>query len=138
MASGIYNRFKANLMNKEVDLEGDVIKVILLDTTHTFSAANDVLTDVSGNELSSGSGYTTGGNTLTSKEVTQAATTKWDAANRDWTTATFTAHHAVIYDTSVTDNLIASIDFGGGKAVVAGTFTIQWDSAGIITLATAT
>ena len=135
MASGIYNRFKANLMNKEVDLEADVIKVILLDNSHTFTAGNDVLGDVSANELSSGSGYTTGGNTLASKAVTQAVTTKWDAADRDWTTATFTAYHAVIYDTSVTDNLIASIDFGGAKAVVAGTFTIQWDSAGIITLA---
>ncbi len=135
MASGIYNRFKANLMNKEVDLEADVIKVILLDNSHTFTAGNDVLGDVSANELASGSGYTTGGNTLASKAVTQAVTTKWDAADRDWTTATFTAYHAVIYDTSVTDNLIASIDFGGAKAVVAGTFTIQWDSAGIITLA---
>ena len=135
MASGIYNRFKANLMNKEVDLEADVIKVILLDSSHTFAAGNDVLGDVSANELSSGSGYTTGGNTLASKSVTQAVTTKWDAADRNWTAATFTADHAVIYDTSVTDNLIASIDFGGAKAVVAGTFTIQWDSAGIITLA---
>ena len=51
------------------------------------------------------------------------------------TAATFTAYHAVIYDTSVSNDLIASIDFGGAKAVVAGTFTIQWDAAGIITLA---
>ena len=135
MASGIYNRFKANLMNKEVDLEANVIKVALLNSSHTFAAGNTDFSDVSANELSSGSGYTTGGNTLGSKSVTEASTTKWDAADRDWTAATFTADHAVIYDTSVTNDLIASIDFGGSKAVVAGTFTIQWDSAGIITLA---
>ncbi len=133
MASGIYNRFKANLMNKEVDLEADTIKVALYDNSHSFTAADTDYT--TSNELASGSGYTTGGNTLASKAVTEAATTKWDAADRNWTTATFTAYHAVIYDTSVSNDLIASIDFGGAKAVVAGTFTIQWDAAGIITLA---
>ena len=133
MASGIYNRFKANLMNKEVDLEADTIKVALYDNSHSFTAADTDYT--TSNELASGSGYTTGGNTLASKAVTEAATTKWDAADRNWTAATFTAYHAVIYDTSVSNDLIASIDFGGAKAVVAGTFTIQWDAAGIITLA---
>ena len=135
MASGIYNRFKANLMNKVVDLEADVIKIILLDTNHSFTASNTVLTDVNSNELGATGGYSTGGNTLGSKAVTQAATTKWDAANTAWTSATFEAFHAVIYDSTATDNLIATIDFGGGKTVAAGTFTIQFDSSGIITLA---
>ena len=135
MASGIYNRFKANLMNKVLDLEADTIKVILLDTNHSFSAANTVLTDVSGNELAATGGYSTGGNTLANAAVTEAATTKWDADDTAWTSATFTAFHAVIYDSTASDNLIASIDFGGGKAVAAGTFTIQFDSSGIITLA---
>ena len=137
-ASGLYNRFKANLMNKEVDLEGDVIKIILLNDSHTFAAGNDVLTDVSANELAATGGYSTGGNTLGSKEVTQAATTKWDAADTEWTSATFTAYNAVIYDTSVSDNLIATIGFGGAQIVSAGTFKIQFDTEGIITLATAT
>lgn len=133
--TGIYSRFKANLMNKEVDLVDDVIKVVLLDNSHTFTAGNTDYSDISANELASGSGYTTGGNTLASKSVTEAATTKWDASDRAWTSATFTAYHLVIYDTSVTNDLIASIDLGGAKAVVSGTFTIQWDSDGIITLA---
>lgn len=135
MASGIFNRFKANLMNKVVDLEADTIKVILLDTNHVFSASDNVLTDVSGNELPTSGGYTAGGMTLNNSVVTQAATTKWDADNTEWTTATFTAFHAVIYDSTATDNLIASIDFGGAKTVAAGTFTIQWDANGLITLA---
>ena len=133
MSSGIYNRLKANLMNKVVDLEADVIKIALYNTSHSFTATDtDYTTD---NELAATGGYSTGGNTLGSKAVTEAATTKWDAADTAWTTATFTAFHAVIYDTSATNDLIASIDFGGGKAVVAGTFTIQFDSSGIITLA---
>lgn len=133
MASGIYSRFKANLMNKIVDLEGDTIKVTLYDDTHAFNAAHtDYTTD---NELATAGGYTQGGATLASKAVTEAATTKWDADDTEWTTATFTAHHAVIYDSTAGDDLIASIDFGGAKTVAAGTFTIQWSASGIISLA---
>lgn len=137
MASGMYNRFKANLMNKEIDLEADVVKVMLLDDSHSFSAGDNVIGDVSANEIS-GSGYTAGGGTLAGKAVTQAATTKWDATDIEWTSATFTAYHAVPYDDTIaTDDLICSIDFGGAKSVTAGTFKIQWHVNGIITLATA-
>ncbi len=133
MASGIYNRFKANLMNKVVDLEADTIKVTLYDNSHSFTATDtDYTTD---NELATTGGYTQAGATLASKAVTEAATTKWDAADTAWTSATFTAYHAVIYGSGGTNDLIASIDFGGAKTVAAGTFTIQWDSSGIITLA---
>lgn len=136
MASGIYNRQKANLMNKVVDMEADVIKVILLDTNHSFSAVHNVLTDVSGNELAATGGYSTGGKTLASKAVTQAATTKFDADDVAWTSATFTAFHAVLYDSTLgTDDLICSFDFSGGKEVSAGTFTIVWHTDGILTLA---
>ena len=136
MASGIYNRFKANLMNKVVDLEADTIKVILLNNSHSFTATHNVLTDISANELAGSGGYTTGGATLASGAVTQAATTKFDATDVSWTSATFTAYHAALYDDTVaTDDLIASIDFGGAQAVSSGTFTIQWHADGIITLA---
>jgi len=134
MASGCYNRFKANLMNKEVDLEADTIKVALLDDNHSFTATDNTWSDVSANEIS-GTGYTAGGETLASKAVTQGATTKFDADDVSWTSASFTAYHAVIYDDSlVGDDLICSIDFGGAKTVSNGTFTIQWDASGIITL----
>ncbi len=135
MASGIYERFKANLMNKIVDLEADVIKVSLLDTNHTFSATDNVWTDVSTNELPTAGGYTAGGATLAGAAVTQAATTKFDGTDTAWTSATFSAYHAVIWDDTVgTDDLICSFDFGGVKTVTAGTFTIQWHANGIITL----
>ena len=133
MASGIYNRFKANLMNKEVDLEADTINVALYDNSHSFTATDTDYT--TSNELATAGGYTQGGQALDSKAVTEAATTKWDAADESWTSASFTAYHAVIYDTSVTNDLIASIDFGGAQTVLSGTFTIQWNASGIITLA---
>lgn len=138
MASGIYNRFKANLMNKVIDLEADTIKCMLLDDSHAFNAAHTVIGDVNANELAAAGGYSTGGATLAGKGVTEAATTKWDATDTAWADATFTAYHAVLWDDTIaTDDLICSIDFGGAKTVAAGTFTIQWHADGIITLATA-
>ena len=122
-------------MNKEIDLEADTIKVMLLDNSHTFTATNNKKSDIVANEIS-GTGYTAGGVALGTKSVTQAATTKFDAADSTWTTATFTAYHAVIYDDSLTDDdLIASIDFGGAQTVSAGTFTITYDANGILTIA---
>jgi|SRR6185369_17753447 len=134
MASGIYPRFKANLMNKVVDLEADTIKVALLNNSHSFNTAHNVLADVSANEVS-GAGYVAGGEALAGKAVTQGATTKWDANDISWLAATFSAYHAVIYDDTLAGkDLIASIDFGGVQAVSDGTFEIQFDVAGIITL----
>lgn len=134
MASGIYSRFLENLMNGEVDLEADVINVALYDVVHGFTVTDtDYTTD---NELPTAGGYTQGGQALDTKAVaTAGVTTAWDADNEAWAAATFTAFHAVIYDVSVSNDLIASIDFGGAKTVAAGTFTIQWDASGIITLA---
>ena len=137
MASGMYNRFKANLMNKVLDLEADTIIVILLDNSHAFNAAHNNLTDVSANELAAAGGYTQQDKELAGKAVTQAATTKWDGTDVQWAAATFSAWHAVLYDETASDDLIASIDFGGQKTVTAGTFKIQWHANGIITLATA-
>lgn len=135
MASGIYNRLKANLMNKEIDMEADTIKCMLLDNSHAFTATDNVIGDVSANEVA-GAGYTAGGATLANKAVTQAATTKFDADDTEWTSASFTAYHAILWDDTIaTDDLICSIDFGGAKTVTAGTFTIQWHTDGIITLA---
>lgn len=114
-------------------MEADTINVALYDNSHSFAAGDtDYTTD---NELATAGGYTQGGQALDNKAVTEAATTKWDADDEAWTSATFTAYHAVIYDTSVTNDLIASIDFGGAQQVTAATFTIQWDANGIITIA---
>ena len=136
MASGIYNVFKGNLLNKQVNLGsgGDTVKVALMNNSHTFTAGNTVWSDVSATEAS-GTNYTAGGATLANKAVTVAATTKWDADDVAWATATITAYHAVVYDTTNTNSLVCSFDFGGAKTATAGTFTIQWDANGIITMA---
>lgn len=133
MASGIYNRFKANCFNKIVDMEADTINVSLYDNSHSFTASDTDYT--TSNELATAGGYTQGGQALAGKAVTEAATTKWDATDIAWSSATFTAYHAVIWDSTAGNDLICSIDFGGAQTVAAATFTIQWNASGIITLA---
>jgi len=136
MSSGIYNQYKADLLNKEVDMEADTIKVMLMNTSHSFTATDTDAGDVSANEMT-GTGYTAGGQTLSGGAVTEGATTKFDATDSAWSSATFSAYHAVLYNTSNSNNLICSFDFGAEKAVAGGTFTVQWDTAGVLTLATA-
>ena len=141
MASGIYNTFKAEIMKGTCNLAsgGDTLKCGLLDNSHAFTAENDGWADVSANEIS-GTGYTAGGATLSSQAVSVDDTDDegvFDAADTQWTTSTFSAYHAVVYDDTVTspaDILLCSIDFGGVQTVSAGTFTIQWASEGIINI----
>jgi hypothetical protein len=138
MASGMYNRFKYDLMAGEIDLEDDaLVKAMLLDNSHSFTATHNVKGDVNANELAAAGNYTTGGKNITNRAITQGASTKWDGDDVEWAAATFSAWHTVLYDdTHATDDLICSIDFGGEKIVSAGTFKIQWHVNGIVTLAT--
>lgn len=136
MASGIYNTMKAELMKKLHDFVNDTIKVALMNNSHTFTAENDVWTDVSANQAS-GTGYSSPGANLASKAVTTDDTDDegvFDAADLTWSTATITAYHAVIYNDTVSDTLIGSIDFGGAQSSSAGDFTIAWPAEGIINI----
>jgi hypothetical protein len=136
MSSGVYTIFKTNLMNKLINLgaSGDTINVALLNGAPTFTASNTLWSQLSANEIS-GTGYTTGGVALASQTVTAVGTTAvWSANSAQWTSASFTAYGAAIYDVTVSNNLIAVIDFGGALAVSSGTFAIIWSASGIIIL----
>ena len=140
MASGVYNQFKTEIMNKEIDLVADTVKVALLDNSLSFAQTGVgwAASSTNANELAATGGYSAGGAALASKAVTQESTHgKFDAADTAWTSATFTAYHAVIYDdtpSSPADPLICSIDFSGAQSVSSGTFTIQWAAGGILTI----
>ncbi|MDP3789140.1 MAG: hypothetical protein Q8R48_01930 [Candidatus Omnitrophota bacterium] len=134
MASGIYNRFKANLMKKDIDLEVDTIKVMLLSSSHAFNPDHNLVSQISANEIT-GTGYTAGGAALANKTVTQDDTNdkaKWDADDVSWQNSTITARFAVLYDAN--NNLIACIDFAEDKSSSSGEFKIQWHADGIVTL----
>lgn len=135
MASGIYNIFKSNLMLGHLNLDTDDIRVCLYDGVHSFTASDTNYTTT--NELPTTGGYTQGTAVLQNPIVMPGATATFDADDTAWTSATFSADYAVLFDFTydpVNNNLICCFDFGGTKTVSSGTFTIIWHASGIITL----
>lgn len=140
MASVLYNSFKRDIMNGAIDLDTDAINVMLVTSTYTPNIDTHTKRSDITNEIS-GTGYTAGGSALASKTVTVDNTGDkgvFDAADLSWSTATFTARGAVLYKArggaSTADELLAYIDFVTDRSCSAGTFTLQWDTAGIINL----
>ena len=141
MASGLYvETFEAALKNDlALDMDNDTFKCMLTLTGYTPNFETHTNKSDVTNEAS-GTGYTAGGETLTSVAMTSSSdgtgTIKWDADDVSWTNSTLTAvTGAVIYDDTVTDDrLIAYIDFGGSFSTTSGTFQIQWNPSGIFTL----
>jgi hypothetical protein len=137
MASGIYDAFKQDLFDGSVNLDAsDTINVALLTTLDT--AAGDFQTDAVWGDVSagetSGTGYVAGGQALgTPTVVTATGTTTFDGDNSTWAGATFACQYAVLYDVTNTSSLIVGVDFGS-QSVTGGTFTIQWNGSGIITM----
>ena len=86
--------------------------------------------DQSDSSNSSGTAYTAGGATLTSVTPTTSGTTAFcDFADVSYTSASFTANGALIYNDDQSDKAVAVIAFGGDKTVSSGTFTIQFPTA---------
>lgn len=132
MASGIYNRFKAHIMKKLMDLVNDTIKVALYQNSFSFTATDTVYTATG--ELANGNGYTTGGAALANKSVTEGATAVFDGDDSAWAASNFSVYHVVLYDQSPCNTLICAIDLGGVQTINNGTFTVQYASSGIIRL----
>lgn len=135
-----YGRFFLSLANKEIDLDSDTLKVMLCGSGYTpdqdaHRYKSDVTSEITG------PGYTAGGLALTSVVVSYTGGTNTlmvDAADSQWTGATFTARVAVVYDSTPgsdsTRPLIGYILFDADISVTGSTFTITWDSAGIATI----
>lgn len=59
----VYPQFKLKQNNgNAIDLDSDTIKVMIVTSSYTYSAAHDFIDDASSNEVS-GTGYTAGGTT---------------------------------------------------------------------------
>ena len=138
MADAIYNIFRAELLNGNIDLVNDTIKVMLLTNAYTPDVdAHTYISDVSANEVS-GSGYTAGGATLANKSVTQDNTNDrgvFDADDVSWPNSTITARYAVLYKdtgTPSTSPILAIYDFGSDQTTNNVEFKITWGANGLI------
>ena len=132
-----YGKAFLSLLNKEMYLTGDTLKVMLCTSSYTPDQdTHDYKSDVT-NEVS-GTGYTAGGAALSNVAVTYDAgsnTIKFDADDTSWAASTITARYAVVYDDTATDDpLLLYVDFGADVTSTAGTFLISWNSSGIGTI----
>ena len=125
ISQAMCSSFKQQLFLGEHDLDTDTIKMALYISAATLDASTTVYS--TSNEVSSsGTNYTAGGNTLTGATVSLSGTTAFvDFADTSWTTATFTARGALIYNSSKSNKAIAVLDFGSDKTSTNGTFTVQ-------------
>ena len=133
MANVIPFSFRGALFSGNHDFAsgGNTFKLALYtsspyDTASTvYNATNEVGT--------SGTNYSTGGNTLTSHAVASStAVASVDFADTEWTSATITAAYGAIYNSSTVDGtanrLCVALDFGGSKTCTNGTFKITFPS----------
>jgi hypothetical protein len=139
-----YGRFWMSALNKEVDIDSDNIKIMLLDDSYTFNQDTHQYKSSITGEVT-GTGYTPGGQTLTSVTVTYDAATntiKMDAADPSWPNSTITGvKKAVVYDatpgTDATRPVIAYLESDTVLSSTSGTLSLTFDAAGIASLTVA-
>ena len=130
----LYNAFKTAVLGGTHDLDSDTLKIKLC-TSAVLPAATDANSSGYTEVSNSGTNYTTGGATVPAA-LSGTSTVKFDADDVSWTTATFTARFAVLYNTSKSNAVIAYLDFGSDQSVTNGTFASTMDASnGIFTLA---
>lgn len=123
--------FKAELLGGIQDLDTDTIKIALFTSSATLNASTTTYSTT--NEVS-GTGYTAGGNTLTSPVISVDGTTAIvDFADSTWAAATLTARGALIYNSSKANRAIAVLDFGSDKTSTNGDFTVVMPAAAAAT-----
>ena len=138
ITSAVCSSFKQELLQGKHDFDsagGDTFKIALYTSSATLGAAT---TDYStSNEITNtaGSAYVAGGATLTNAGVSLSSTTAFtDFDDVSYTSASFTANGALIYNTTTdggtdTTEAVCVIAFGGDKTATNGTFTIQFPTA---------
>tara|TARA_R100001509_G_scaffold153328_1_gene114141 strand:+ start:814 stop:1230 length:417 start_codon:yes stop_codon:yes gene_type:complete len=120
--------FKSEILQEGHNLATDTIKIALYTSSANLGAATTAYS--TSNEIS-GTGYSAGGVTLTSTTVGTSGTTAFfDADDPTWTSASFTARGALIYNSTNSDKAIAVLNFGGDFTVSSGTFRIVFPAAG--------
>lgn len=120
--------FKSEILQEGHNLASDTIKIALYSSSASLGASTTAYT--TSNEIT-GTGYTAGGVTLTNQTVATSGTTAYfDADDPTWTSASFTARGALLYNSTNSDKAIAVLDFGGDFTVSSGTFRIVFPAAG--------
>jgi len=106
----------------------DTFKIALYTGDSSIGATTTAYTTT--NEVT-GTGYTAGGNTLSisvsptsGTNLSNVVTAYVSFSNTSWTSATFTARGALIYNSSQGNKSVAVLDFGANKTVNNDTFQV--------------
>ena len=133
ITSAICTSFKVELLkgvHNFTATTGNTFKIALYDSDATLGASTTAFTTSEEITNTSGTTYTSGGATLTSvTPVASSTTALCDFADVSFSSATFTANGALIYNSSATNAAVAAIAFGSDKTATNGTFTIQFPAA---------
>jgi hypothetical protein len=125
ITSAICTSFKVELLKG-----GDTFKIALYDSDATLGASTTAFSTSEEITNTSGTAYTSGGATLTSvTPVASSTTAVCDFADVSYTSASFTANGALIYNSSDSNAAVCAIAFGSDKTATNGTFTIQFPTA---------
>lgn len=120
---------------------GDVFKVALFKATvsgtHGAATTNAGTPGTGaasssniGTDEASGTGYTSGGATLTNVTPTTSGTTAYgDFNDVTWSTATVSADGCEIYNSTDSNKSVSCHDFGGTKTASGGDFILQFPTA---------
>ena len=127
--NAICNTFKKELLEATHNFSnpgGNTFKLAMYTNSATLGKSTTSFT--TGNEVTSPSGYTSGGKALVNVGTSVASDTAiTDFSDLSFTGVTLTARGALIYnDTATGDPAVAVLDFGGDKTATSGTFTIQF------------
>ena len=133
ITSAICTSFKVELLKGTHDFTattGDTFKIALYDSDATLGASTTAFSTSEEITNTSGSAYTSGGATLTSVTPVASSTTAiCDFADVSFSSASFTANGALIYNSSDSNAAVCAIAFGSDKTATNGTFTIQFPTA---------
>lgn len=134
MATQVFNSFKSAVMGGNISLSADTIKVVLTSAYTPDISAHNTYSDIT-NEVNGSIGYTLGGETLTGVTLVQDNSDGegvMDANDVTWENSTITANGAVLYDVTYNNQLIGYVDFLSNKSSSGSTFTIVWNSEGVL------
>lgn len=132
ITQAICSSFKGELLEGLQDFRtsgsgGDTFKIALYSSSASLDSSTTAYT--TSGEIT-GTGYTAGGEVLTSLGVTVSGTTAYiDFDNATWTNASFTAAGALIYNSTNSDRAVAVFNFGGDFTCTNGDFTVIFPAA---------
>ena len=110
---------------------GNTFNLALYTNSATCTAATTAYTSTNEISNTAGSAYSAKGNTLTRVDPTTSGTTALtDFADSSWSSATFTARGALIFNDSASgDPTVLVLDFGADKSASNGTFSVVFPTA---------